>query len=230
MTLRILYLYMDQEIFGKVDHYISQMLAPEDEVLRETIKSLDTAEMPQISVTANQGKFLQVIALMCNAKRVLELGTLAGYSTIWLARSLPEDGKIVTIEFDPRHANVAKQNIKNAGLLDKVDIRVGKAMDLMLEIKEAKEESFDLIFIDADKPPYAEYFEMALSLSHPGTVIICDNVIREGKVLDENSTDDRVIGVQRFNKMLASNKNVTATILQTVGVKEYDGMAIAVVK
>lgn len=221
---------MDQEIFGKVDHYISQMLAPEDEVLQETIKSLDTAEMPQISVTANQGKFLQVIALMCNAKRVLELGTLAGYSTIWLARSLPEDGKIVTIEFDPRHANVAKQNIKNAGLLDKVDIRVGKAMDLMLEIKEAKEESFDLIFIDADKPPYAEYFEMALSLSHPGTVIICDNVIREGKVLDENSTDDRVIGVQRFNKMLASNKNVTATILQTVGVKEYDGMAIAVVK
>lgn len=230
MPPRILYLYMDQEIFGKVDHYISQMLAPEDEVLRETIKSLDTAEMPQISVTANQGKFLQVIALMCNAKRVLELGTLAGYSTIWLARSLPEDGKIVTIEFDPRHANVAKQNIKNAGLLDKVDIRVGKAMDLMLEIKEAKEESFDLIFIDADKPPYAEYFEMALSLSHPGTVIICDNVIREGKVLDENSTDDRVIGVQRFNKMLASNKNVTATILQTVGVKEYDGMAIAVVK
>jgi len=221
---------MDQEIFGKVDHYISQMLAPEDEVLRETIKSLDTAEMPQISVTANQGKFLQVIALMCNAKRVLELGTLAGYSTIWLARSLPEDGKIVTIEFDPRHANVAKQNIKNAGLLDKVDIRVGKAMDIMLEIKEAKEEPFDLIFIDADKPPYAEYFEMALSLSHPGTVIICDNVIREGKVLDENSTDDRVIGVQRFNKLLASNKNVTATILQTVGVKEYDGMAIAVVK
>lgn len=230
MPLRILYLYMDQEIFGKVDHYISQMLAPEDEALQETIKSLDTAEMPQISVTANQGKFLQVIALMCNAKRVLELGTLAGYSTIWLARSVPEDGKIVTIEFDPRHANVAKQNIKNAGLLDKVDIRVGKAMDLMLEIKEAKEESFDLIFIDADKPPYAEYFEMALSLSHPGTVIICDNVIREGKVLDENSTDDRVIGVQRFNKMLASNKNVTATILQTVGVKEYDGMAIAVVK
>lgn len=230
MPPRILYLYMDQEIFGKVDHYISQMLAPEDEVLQETIKSLDTAEMPQISVTANQGKFLQVIALMCNAKRVLELGTLAGYSTIWLARSLPEDGKIVTIEFDPRHANVAKQNIKNAGLLDKVDIRVGKAMNIMLEIKEAKEEPFDLIFIDADKPPYAEYFEMALSLSHPGTVIICDNVIREGKVLDENSTDDRVIGVQRFNKLLASNKNVTATILQTVGVKEYDGMAIAVVK
>ena len=230
MPPRILYLYMDQEIFGKIDHYISQMLAPEDEVLQETIKSLDTAEMPQISVTANQGKFLQVIALMCNAKRVLELGTLAGYSTIWLARSLPEDGKIVTIEFDPRHANVAKQNIKNAGLLDKVDIRVGKAMDIMLEIKEAKEEPFDLIFIDADKPPYTEYFEMALSLSHPGTVIICDNVIREGKVLDENSTDDRVIGVQRFNKLLASNKNVTATILQTVGVKEYDGMAIAVVK
>ena len=230
MSLRILYLYMDQEIFSKVDQYISQMLAPEDKVLQDTIKSLDDEKMPQISVTANQGKFLQVIALMCNAKRVLELGTLGGYSTIWLARSIPDDGKIVTVEFDPHHANIANQNIKNAGLSEKVDLRVGKAMDIMLEIKEAKEEPFDLIFIDADKPPYAEYFEMALSLSHPGTVIICDNVIREGKVLDENSTDDRVKGVQRFNKMLASNKSVTATILQTVGAKEYDGMAIAVVK
>ncbi|WP_214227382.1 O-methyltransferase [Pedobacter sp. B4-66] len=221
---------MDQEIFGKVDHYISELLAPEDKVLKETITSLDAAEMPQISVTANQGKFLQVIALMCNAKRVLELGTLGGYSTIWLARSIPNDGKIVTIEFDPRHANVAKQNIEKAGLLAKVDLRVGKAMDVMVELKKANEEPFDLIFIDADKPPYAEYFEMALNLSHSGTVIICDNVIREGKVLDENSTDERVIGVQRFNKMLASNQHVTATIVQTVGVKEYDGMAIAVVK
>jgi len=221
---------MDQELFGKVDHYISEMLAPEDEVLKETIKSLDDANMPQISVTANQGKFLQVIARMCNAKRVLELGTLAGYSTIWMARSLPESGKIVTVEFDPHHASVAKQNIEKAGLSDKVDIRVGKAMDVMLQLKEAKEEPFDLIFIDADKPPYAAYFEMALTLSRSGTVIICDNVIREGKVLDEHSDDDRVVGVQRLNKMLASNENVTATILQTVGVKEYDGMAIAVVK
>ena len=221
---------MDQELFGKVDHYISEMLAPEDEVLKETIKSLDDENMPQISVTANQGKFLQVIAGMCNAKRILELGTLAGYSTIWMARSLPESGKIVTVEFDPHHANVAKQNIEKAGLSDRVDIRVGKAMDIMLQLKEAKEEPFDLIFIDADKPPYATYFEMALTLSRSGTVIICDNVIREGKVLDEHSDDDRVVGVQRLNKMLASNENVTATILQTVGVKEYDGMAIAVVK
>jgi len=221
---------MDQEIFGKVDHYISELLAPEDKVLQETIKSLDDAEMPQISVTANQGKFLQVIALMCNAKRVLELGTLGGYSTIWLARSIPDDGKIVTVEFDPRHANVAKQNIESAGLSGKVDLRIGKAMDVMVELKKANEEPFDLIFIDADKPPYAEYFEMALSLSRSGTVIICDNVIREGKVLDEHSDDDRVVGVQRFNKMLGSNQLVTATILQTVGVKEYDGMAIAVVK
>ncbi|ATP58193.1 methyltransferase [Pedobacter ginsengisoli] len=221
---------MDQELFGKVDHYISEMLAPEDEVLKETIKSLDDENMPQISVTANQGKFLQVIARMCNAKRILELGTLAGYSTIWMARSLPESGKIVTVEFDPHHANVAKQNIEKAGLSDRVDIRVGKAMDIMLQLKEAKEEPFDLIFIDADKPPYATYFEMALTLSRSGTVIICDNVIREGKVLDEHSDDDRVVGVQRLNKMLASNENVTATILQTVGVKEYDGMAIAVVK
>lgn len=216
-------------MFEKVDRYIGQLLAPEDEVLQQTIKSLDEAEMPQISITANQGKFLQVIALMCNAKKILELGTLGGYSTIWMARALPHDGKIVTVEFDPHHASIARKNIENAGLLEKVDLRVGKASEVMVQLKESGETNFDLIFIDADKPPYKEYFEAALDLARPGAVIICDNVIREGKVLDENSSDDRVAGVRRLNQMLSENKKVTATILQTVGAKEYDGMAIAFV-
>jgi len=219
---------MDQQTFEEVDRYISGLLAPEDAVLQETITSLEAAGMPQISVTANQGKFLQVVAMMCNAKRILELGTLGGYSTIWLARAIPDDGRVVTVEFDPLHAAVAKKNIDKAGLADKVDIRIGKAMDILSDLKTAGEPAFDLIFIDADKPPYAAYFEKALELSRSGTVIICDNVIREGKVLDENSPDDRVRGVRRLNQLLSENKQVTATILQMVGCKEYDGMAIAV--
>jgi predicted O-methyltransferase YrrM len=220
---------MDTTIFTKVDDYISQLLAPEDSVLKETIASLDREGLPQISITANQGKFLQVMMLLCNAKKVLELGTLGAYSTIWLARALPDNGKIITIESDKHHAMVAQKNIDNAGLSDKVDLRTGKALDLLPQLIADNEGPFDMIFIDADKPPYTEYFEYALQLSRPGTLIICDNVIREGKVLDDNSTDERVQGVQRFNKMLGSNKHVTATILPTVGVKEYDGMAIAVV-
>jgi len=220
---------MNQQLFEKVDQYISNLVAPEDTVLQETIQSLDEASMPQISVTPTQGKFLQVMLLTCKAKRVLELGTLGAYSTIWMTRALPADGKVITIEFDPHHANIASQNIEKAGLSDQIDLRIGKAMDVLKELIAQGEEAFDFIFIDADKPPYTEYFELALQLSHPGTVIICDNVIREGKVLDENTHDEKVKGVQRFNKMLADNPKVTATIMQTVGAKEYDGMAIAIV-
>lgn len=220
---------MNQQVFEKVDRYIGNLLAPEDTVLQETIQSLDDAAMPQISVTATQGKFLQVMLYSCKAKRVLELGTLGAYSTIWMARAIPADGKVITVEFDPHHADVASRNIAKAGLSDKIDLRVGKAMDILNELISKGEQPFDFIFIDADKPPYTEYFELALQLSHPGTMIICDNVIREGKILDENTTDERVKGVQRFNQMLAGNPKVTATIMQTVGAKEYDGMAIAVV-
>jgi predicted O-methyltransferase YrrM len=220
---------MNAEIFTKVDRYISNLLAPEDKVLIDTITSLDVEGLPQHSVSANQGKFLQVMMILCNAKKVLELGTLGGYSTIWLARALPENGKVTTIEMDKHHGNVAQKNIDHAGLSQKVDLRVGKALDILPQIIEENGEPFDMIFIDADKPPYTEYFDYALRLSRPGTLIICDNVIREGKVLDNNSTDEKVLGVQRLNKMLSENKKVTATILHTVGVKEYDGMAIAVV-
>jgi predicted O-methyltransferase YrrM len=220
---------MDKEIFSQVDNYISDLLAPEDIVLTETIKSLDYEGLPQHSISPNQGKFLQVMMIACNAKKVLELGTLGGYSTIWLGRALPDDGKVITIEFDKHHAEVAQKNIDNAGLSQIVDLRVGKALDILPKIVAENEEPFDMIFIDADKPPYTEYFDYALSLSRPGTIIICDNVIREGKVLENNSTDEKVKGVQRLNKMLSENKKVTATILHSVGVKEYDGMAIAVV-
>lgn len=221
---------MDTEIFKKVDEYISNLLTQEDDALKDTITSIDKEGLPQISVSPNQGKFLQVMALLCNATKILELGTLAGYSTIWLARALPGNGKVITLEVDKHHADVAQTNINNAGVADKVEIRVGKALDILPNMIAANEGPFDMIFIDADKPPYTEYFELALSLSRSGTLIICDNVIREGKVLDENCTDEMVQGVHRFNKMLGSNKKVTATIIQTVGVKEYDGMAIAVVK
>jgi caffeoyl-CoA O-methyltransferase len=147
-----------------------------------------------------------------------------------MARALPQGGKLVTLEYDPKHARVAGENIARAGLGDVVEIKVGKAIEILPQLVEEGGGPFDMIFIDADKPPYTEYFEWALKLSHPGTLIIADNVIRDGKVLDENSTDEAVIGVHRFNKALAANPAVIATITQNVGVKEHDGMAIAIVK
>ncbi|MBL0340094.1 MAG: O-methyltransferase [Bacteroidetes bacterium] len=220
---------MNSDIFSQVDNYISSLLAPEDAVLKATISSLDVANFPQMSVSANQGKFLQVMMILCGAKRVLELGTLGGYSTIWMARALPENGKLITVEIDAAHGELARQNIERAGLSNKVEVKIGQAMDILQTLIAEKAEPFDLIFIDADKPPYTEYFEHAISLSRPGSVIICDNVIREGKVLEATTQDEKVKGVQRLNESLKNNKLVTATILQTVGVKEYDGMVVAVV-
>ncbi len=220
---------MNGRLFEKVDIYIRDLLAPEDMALKEAIRSLDAEDIPQISVSANQGKFLQVMATLCQAVNILELGTLGGYSTIWMARALPEKGKLISIEIDPHHAGVAQKNIDRAGVADKVEIRVGSAFDILPGMIEKKEGPFDMIFIDADKPPYAEYFLLALQLARPGTLIICDNVIREGKVLEEDSDDDKVTGVQRFNKLLSETTSVKAIILPTVGVKEFDGMALAVV-
>ncbi|MES1218276.1 MAG: O-methyltransferase [Bacteroidota bacterium] len=220
---------MNKEIFENVDHYINNLLANEDEALRAAEASVKEADIPPISISANQGKFLQVLAKLANSKKILEIGTLVGYSTIWLARALPPDGQLITLELDRKHADVAQKNITRAGLKSIVEIRVGKALDLLPVLKENGDGPFDMIFIDADKPPYTEYFEWALKLSRPGTLIVADNVIREGKVLDPNSTDEMVKGVQRFNDMLAKNTSVTATIIQTIGTKDHDGMAIAVV-
>ena len=220
---------MEKEIFEQVDQYISRLVGREDEILRATDRSVKESNIPPISVTANQGKFLHLLAKTCNAKKILEIGTLAGYSTIWMARALPKSGKLITLESDSMHARVAKSNVEKAGLSSIIDIRIGKALDLLSQIEGNKEGPFDMIFIDADKPPYTEYFQWALKLSRPGTLIVADNVIREGKVLDTRTTDEMVIGVQRFNTFLASSQAVTATIIQTVGSKTHDGMALAVV-
>ena len=220
---------MDTQIFEKVDDYIRDLVGAEDDVLKAADASTKEANIPPISVSANQGKFLQVLAKTCNAKKILEVGTLVGYSTIWMARALPKDGKLISLEFEPLHANVAKKNIERAGLSNIVDIRIGKAIDLLPVIAQNNEGPFDMIFIDADKAPYTEYFQWALKLSRPGTLIVADNVIRDGEVMDPKSTDEMVQGARRFNEFLAKSPGVTATIIQTVGSKMHDGMALAVV-
>ena len=219
---------MTQQLFEAVDQYICKLFAPADEALQVVVESIEKNKIPQISISASQGKFLQVLVKLCRAKTILEIGTLAGYSTIWMARGLPPDGKLISLEYEQLHADVASENIKRAGLAGMVEIRVGKGLDL-LPILQQENKVFDMIFIDADKPPYAEYFEWALQLSHPGTLIIADNVIRAGKILNEAEEDEMVKGVHRFNKLLAATKEVTACIIQNVGEKEHDGMAIAVV-
>jgi caffeoyl-CoA O-methyltransferase len=221
---------MDQKVFKAVDSYISDLFIPQDESLAAAELSHKKEGIPHINVSPNLGKFLFLLAKLANAKKILELGTLAGYSTIWLAKALPEGGRLITLEVDPHHANIAKKNISRAGFAEKVEIRTGKAIDLLPVMVKENEGPFDMIFIDADKPPYTEYFEWSLKLSRPGTLIIADNVIRDGKVLNPNHDDPMVKGAQRFNKALAANSQVNATILQTIGVKEYDGMAIAIVK
>jgi caffeoyl-CoA O-methyltransferase len=219
----------NNNIFSAVDTYISNLFNPADDALTKTEESIAASNIPAISVSANQGKFLHILAKLCNAKKILEIGTLAGYSTIWMARALPKTGQLITLELDQHHADTAHKNIIHAGLGDIVDIRIGKAIDLLPKIEAEGIGPFDMIFIDADKPPYTEYFQWALKLSRPGTLIVADNVIREGKVLDPQSTDPMVSGAQRFNQMLSTNTAVTATILQTVGQKEHDGMALAIV-
>jgi len=220
---------MNNDIFSSVDDYIAGLLNPADEALAKTEASIENENIPPISVSPNQGKFLHVLAKLCQAKKILEIGTLGGYSTIWMARALPKDGRLITLELDQHHATVAARNINNAGLGNIVDIRVGKALDLLPAIEAENAGPFDMIFIDADKPPYTEYFQWALKLSRPGTLIVADNVIRDGKVLDPENTEPMVKGAQRFNQALSANTAVTATIIQTVGAKEHDGMALAVV-
>jgi caffeoyl-CoA O-methyltransferase len=220
---------MDKKLFGDVDQYIGDLFNDHDSILDATEKSISEFNIPPISVSLNQGKFLQLLAKLCKATKILEVGTLAGYSTIWLARALPANGRLITLEYEALHAEVAQKNINRAGLGNMVEIRIGKAIDLLPQLVSEAAGPFDMIFIDADKQPYKEYFDWALKLSHPGTLIVADNVIREGKVLDAQNNDEMVQGVKRFNEALAANTAVTATIIQTVGAKEHDGMALAIV-
>lgn len=220
---------MTQAQWTAIDDYLTAALVRHDAALEAALKASDAAGLPQINVAPNQGKFLMLAALSLRAGRILEVGTLGGYSTIWLARGLAEDGRLITLEVDPRHAEIARQNIARAGLADKVDTRVGAALESLARIAAQEPDPFDLIFIDADKENNTAYFEWALRLSRPGSLIIVDNVVRAGAVIDVDSSDSRVQGVRRFIERVAAEPRVVATAFQTVGSKGHDGLAIMLV-
>ena len=219
----------DKEIWTAVDNYITGLLVHSDEALEAALRESESAGLPPINVTPNQGKLLYLLARIQGARHILEIGTLGGYSTIWMARALPETGRLITLEFNPKHADVAQANIDRAGLSRLVEIRRGRALDRLPEIASAGLDPFDLVFIDADKENNAEYFAWALRLTQKGSVIIVDNVVRNGAVIDEGSQDTTVQGVRRLNDMLAAETRVSVTAIQTVGSKGYDGFAIAIV-
>jgi predicted O-methyltransferase YrrM len=222
-------LNLTTETWTAVDDYITGLIVPADPALDAAQEASRAADLPAISVSAAQGKFLHLLARIQGARRILEVGTLGGYSTIWMARALPPDGRLVTLEFDPKHADVARANIARAGLSDRVDLRVGRAIDALPGL--AKDEPFDLVFIDADKPSTTDYFNWALKLSRRGTVIVVDNVVRDGKVATPaGDADESVAGMRTFMSVLAAERRVTATALQTVGIKGYDGFVIAIVE
>jgi predicted O-methyltransferase YrrM len=218
-----------QELWSAVDSYITDLFARPDDALNAALRASEAAGLPAINVSPPQGKLLQVLAKTVGARAILEMGTLGGYSTIWLARALPREGRLVTLEADPKHAEIARANIARAGLADKVDLRLGPALDSLARLAAEGSGPFDFIFIDADKPNYAEYFSWALKLSRRGTLIIGDNVIRKGAVINPAAEDPRVPGVRRFNELVAAEPRVAATAIQTVGAKGYDGFTIAVV-
>ena len=220
---------MNQEQWTAVDDYINSKLIPDDAALEAALKESAKANLPAIAVTPCQGKLLHILARMQNARRILEIGTLGGYSTIWLARALPKDGRLITLELSPKHAEVALANVKRAGLSKLVDLRLGKAIDTLPKLAKEKAGPFDLIFIDADKASIPDYFTWSLKLSRKGTLIVVDNVVRKGAILDAKTTDEDVQGVRRLNDMLAKESRVTATTLQTVGSKGYDGLTLVFV-
>jgi predicted O-methyltransferase YrrM len=220
---------MLQEQWAAVDRYLNETLLPADTVLDAALASNAAAGLPEIDVAPNQGKFLHLLARLRGARRILEIGTLGGYSTIWLARALPAGGEMVTLEFEPKHAKVATANISRAGLAQVVDIRVGAALESLARLVEEGVEPFDMIFIDADKPNNPNYLEWAMKLSRVGTLIVLDNVIRDGEVADASSLDEKVIGVRRCLDKMAAEPRLEATALQTVGSKGWDGFAMALV-
>jgi predicted O-methyltransferase YrrM len=221
---------MTQELWTAVDRYLVESLIPRDPLLEEALQANTAAGLPTIDVAPNQGKLLNLLARIQNARRILEIGTLGGYSTIWLARALPSDGKLVTLEVEAKHAEVAKANIERAGLSSLVELRLGPALDSLAQLCAEGVRPFDFIFIDADKQNIPGYLEWSLRLSHPGTIIITDNVVRDGAVINPDDPDPRVQGVRRFFEMLAADPRIDATTLQTVGSKGYDGFTLAVVR
>ncbi|MGE0706067.1 MAG: O-methyltransferase [Vicinamibacterales bacterium] len=220
---------MTQSTWHTVERYLEDCLVPEDPVLSEILERATAEGLPFISVSPGQGKLLSILAKAIGARRILELGTLAGYSGVWLARVLPPDGVLVTIEADPKHAAVARQSFEKASVADLVDLRVGRALDVLGMLEAENCSRFDFVFIDADKEPYSEYLEWAIRLSRPGALIVADNVIREGQVVDEGSDDPGVQGIRRFMEQLGTDRRLSSAAVQTVGMKGYDGLAVSLV-
>ncbi len=221
---------MNQETWNDVDGYVEDLLVHEDEALHAALADSAAAGLPAIALTASQAKLLHLIARVQGARSVLELGTLGGYSTIWLARALPADGRLVTLELDPGYAEVARANIARAGLTDIVEQRVGPALDSLRALAGERAGPFDLIFIDADKSGTPQYFEWALELSRPGSLIVTDNVVRGGALVDAAGSDAGAQGMRRFHELLGAAPSVTGTTIQTVGAKGYDGFTLALVE
>jgi predicted O-methyltransferase YrrM len=220
---------MSDARWDAVDQYIGDMLVGEDRALRAALQASDDAGLPAIALSPTQGKLLHLIARIRGARRILEIGTLGGYSTIWLATALPDDGHLISLELEPSYAEVARANAERAGLAGLIEIRVGPALDGLRELIDEGAGPFDLTFIDADKANTPEYFQLALELSRPGSVIVADNVVRDGALVDPDSQDPGALGMRRFHELLSRTPGVSATTIQTVGLKGYDGFTLALV-
>ena len=219
---------MPEQVWSEVDDYFEQHLLPTDDVMRATVETNVAEHLPPIAVTPPQGKLLHLLARACGARRILEIGTLGAYSTIWLARALKPGGHLITLELDLHHAEVARRNLAHAGMSDRVEVRVGRAADL-LDAMRGVVEPFDFIFIDADKASSDIYFKAILPLTRPGSVVIVDNVVRDGKVADAKSEDEDIQGIRRMTEWLATQPTISATAIQTVGGKSYDGFLMAII-
>jgi predicted O-methyltransferase YrrM len=221
---------MSQELWSEVDRYVADRLLGEDPLLDAALADSAAAGLPSIAVSPPQGKLLHLLARIHGASRILEVGTLGGYSTIWLARALPEDGRVVTLELDPGYAEIAAANIERAGLAGLIEIRVGDAHESLAALIAEAPEPFDMVFIDADKQSTPEYFTAALELSRPGGVIVVDNVVRGGALIDADGQDPGAQGMRRFHEMLSGDTRVSATTIQTVGSKGYDGLTVVLIE
>ncbi len=220
---------MNQARWNAVDDYIVGKLVSDDPVFQQVLDANEAAGLPAIDVSPAHGKLLHLLARMSGARRVLEIGTLGGFSTIWLARALPAGGTVMTLEALPEHAEVARANFARAGVAGKIDLRLGLALDTLAALVAEKAEPFDFVFIDADKPNNPHYLAFALKLARPGTVIVADNVVRGGEVLDADSQDASVQGIRAYYDALAAEPRLSATAVQTVGVKQWDGFSVAIV-
>jgi predicted O-methyltransferase YrrM len=218
---------MSEELWNRVDEFLSNKLGTSDPVLEAALRASADAGLPAIQVSANQGRLLQLLAQTQGARRILEMGTLGGYSTIWLARALPPDGCLISLELEASYAEVARKNLARANLEKLVTIRVGPAADALAQLFSEKTAPFDFVFIDADKAGYPNYFAWAMKLSRPGTLIVADNVVRKGALLDSDSNDTNVQGVRRMLDIIAADRRASATAIQTVGSKGYDGFVLA---